>query len=77
MCNNSVEESLSQQTEQSRQILGWLTNHPKSLDAEAYNQATADALTVVQARRHKCRASAFLDRQESKTGRLTTGNSYR
>ena len=41
MCDICIEESISQQIEQSGQLLGWLTYHPNTLDAEAFNRAKA------------------------------------
>ena len=73
ICEAFFEEALVYQRQVAKDILGWELCKPNTLNSEAMNMARDRALTLLQARRREVRANAYLDEQEAKSGKTTTG----
>ena len=73
ICEAFFEEALVYQRQVAKDILGWELSKPNTLDSEAMNIAGDKALALLQARRREVRANAYLDEQEAKSGKTTTG----
>ncbi len=73
ICETFFEEALLYQRQVSKDILRWELSKPNTLNSEAMNIAREKALALLQARRCEVRANAYLDEQEAKSGKTTTG----
>ena len=73
ICEIFFEEALGYQRQVARDILGWELSKPNTLNSEAMNIARDKALTMLQNRRREVRANTYLDEQEAKSGKTTTG----
>ena len=73
ICEAFFEKVLSQQRQLVMQILKWEMSKPKTFNDEALNLAEGRALTLLQTKRREARAGAYLDEQEAKLGKQTSG----
>ena len=73
ICETFFEEALMYQRQVAKDILSWELSKPNTLNSEAMKIAGDKALAFLQARRREVRANAFLDEQEAKSGKTTTG----
>ena len=73
ICEAFFAEALIYQRQVAKDILGWELSKPNTHNSEAMKIARNKALTLLQARRQEVRANAYLDEQEAKSGKTTTG----
>ena len=73
ICESFFEKALSQQRQIVMQILKWEISKPKTFNGEALELAEGKALTMLQTKRREARANAYLDEQEARQGKPTTG----
>lgn len=73
ICESFFEKVLSQQRQFVMQVLKWEMSKPKTFNEEALNLAEGKALNILQTKRREARAGAYLDEQEAKTGKPTSG----
>lgn len=73
ICESFFEKVCSQQRQLVMQILKWEMSKPKTLNDEALDLAEGRALTLLQTKRREARAGAYLDEQEAKLGKQTSG----
>ena len=73
ICEAFFEEALVYQHQVAKDILGWELSKPNTLNSEAMKIARDKAFALLQARRCEVRANAYLDEQEAKSGKTSTG----
>lgn len=73
ICESFFEKVMAQQRQLVLRVLSWEISKPKTFNEEALELASEKALTLLQTKRHEIRATTFLDEQEAKTGKTTSG----
>ena len=74
ICQTFLKNAIDDQLKLVKQILSWELRKPKTLNEVAFKVAKDNAIEYLQKKRRECLARAFLDSEEEKTGRQTTGN---
>ena len=72
-CETFFEVAFTEHHELIKRILKWEQCRPKTCNDEAIDLAQSRALDTLQTKRRDIRAVVFLDEQEVKTGRFSTG----
>lgn len=73
ICETFFEAALVFQRQVAKDILRWELLRPHTRNSEAMNIACHKALALLQARRREVRANAYLNEQEAKSGKTTSG----
>ncbi|KAL6714488.1 hypothetical protein ACLMJK_007912 [Lecanora helva] len=73
ICESFFAKVFSEQAELLQRILSWEQSKPKTCDDAAIDHAYVKALTVLSTKRHEMRASAYLDEQEARSGKQSSG----
>ncbi len=73
ICRVFFEEAYLVQHRMAEQILRWEQVKPGTLNDEAMNLACEKARVLIQARHREVRTRAYVEEQESKIGKFTTG----
>ena len=73
ICGDFITKAINEQLKIAKQILGWELQKPKTLNEVAIEVAKDKAVQYLQQKRHECLAKAWLDQEEERTGKQTTG----
>lgn len=73
ICGDFLSKAVSDQLKIAKQILSWELKKPKTLNEVAIEVAKNKAVEYLQKKRRDCLAKAWLDQEEEKTGKQTTG----
>ena len=73
ICGAFLSQAVSSQLKTAKQILSWELKKPKTLNEVAIEVAKDKAIEYLQKKRRDCLAKAWLDQEEEKTGKQTTG----
>ena len=77
ICQTFFEEAFSQQRQLLKRILTWEMSKPKTLNEEAMGLARDKALTMLQAYSRELRAHEYIEEQESRSGKPSSGAARR
>ena len=73
ICETFFEAASVFQRQVAKDILRWELLRHRTCNSEALNLASEKALAMLEARRREVRANAYLDEQEAKSGKTTSG----
>ena len=73
ICGNFLSEAIDDQHKLVKRILSWEQKKPKTLDEVAIEVAKDKAIEYLQKKRREALAKAWLDQEEEKSGKQTTG----
>ncbi|KAL9124652.1 MAG: hypothetical protein Q9217_006038 [Psora testacea] len=73
ICQTFFGEAFSQQRQLLNRVLAWETSKPTTLNAEAMGMARDKALAMLQAHSREIRARQYVEEQEAKIGKATSG----
>ena len=73
ICRNFLTDAIDGQLKLVRQMLSWELRKPSTLNEVAIKSAKDNAIEYLQTKRRECLARVWLDLEEEKTGKQTTG----
>ena len=73
LCGAFLSKAVDDQLKIAKQILSWELKKPKTLNEVAIEVAKDKAIEYLQKKRRDCLAKAWLDQEEERTGKQTTG----
>ena len=73
ICGDFLTTAIDDQLKLAKQILSWELKKPKTLNEVAIEVGKDKAVKYLQEKRHDSRARAWLDQEEERTGKQTTG----
>lgn len=73
VCGAFLTSAIDNQLKIVKQILSWELKKPKTLNKEAIEVARDKAVEYLRKKRRECLAKAWLDQEEERTGKQTTG----
>ena len=73
ICNAFLTNAIDDQLKIAKQILSWELKKPKTLNEVAIEVAKDKAIEYLQKKRRECLVRAWLDQEEERTGKQTTG----
>ena len=73
VCHNFLTNAINDQRKIVKQILSWELVKPKTLNEVAIEVAKEKAIEYLQKKRRDCLAKAWVDQEEERTGKQTTG----
>lgn len=73
ICDSFFKKALEEQLRLAKRVLSWESMKPNTLNDRAMNMARDEALALLQSRSRMVRATAFIEEQEAKSGKITAG----
>ena len=73
ICRTFLTNAMDDQLKLVKRMLSWELRKPKTLNEAAINVAKDNAIEYLQMKRRECLARAWIDLEEEKTGKPTTG----